>query len=290
MKLGKEIIKMTLSETYNKPINELAVMDNFDLQVIGENLAEAVMEEMDGLGTLPFDRVKIPSGGGLAFEMPGEDENSPASVTEITGVILDHYPVNAYWADKFEGGNQPPDCASYDGKQGLERETGVARECATCPYNQFGSDGRGKACKNIHRIFILREANPVPLMLSLPPTSLKYMRDYIAKRVLFKGLRSWQVVTRITLKKEKSAAGIAYSHAVFTLAGRLNQEQLSKTEAMKDCIRQQYRQLDVEDADYGMAGGMAAVPQDAPARPEADSSGFMEAPDVTGEDGLPFRD
>lgn len=276
---------MTLSEN-----NGLAVMDNFDLQVIGENLAEAVTEEMDGLGTLPFDHVKIPSGGGLAFEIPGEDENSPESVTEITGVILDHYPVNAYWADKFEGGNQPPDCSSYDGKQGLERETGKARDCATCPYNQFGSDGRGKACKNIHRIFILREGNPVPLMLSLPPTSLKYLRNYIAKRVLFKGLRSWQVVTKITLRKEKSAAGIAYSHAVFSLVGKLSQEQLGKTEAMKDCIRQQYRQIGFnDDADYGMAGAGADAQYSKPSEPKTDSSGFMEVPDAIDEDELPFR-
>lgn len=267
--------------------NGLAVADNFDLQTV--NLAEAMMEEMDGLGTLPFDRVKIPSGGGLAFEMPGEDENSPESVTEITGVILDHHPLNAYWLDKFAGGNQPPDCSSINGKQGVNRETGEIKDCATCPYNQFGSDGKGKACKNLHRLFILRESNPVPLMLSLPPTSLKYMRDYIAKRVLFKGLRSWQVVTRITLKKEKSAAGITYSHAVFALAGRLNQKQLCKTEAMKDCIRQQYRQIGFEDDAGDMAEGMAAEPQEAPAGMAEDSSGFMEVPDVTGEDEFPFK-
>ena len=38
------------------------------------------------------DRVKIPSGGGLAFELPGEDDENPESATEIVGVILDHHP------------------------------------------------------------------------------------------------------------------------------------------------------------------------------------------------------
>ena len=54
--------------------NEVATTNgNFDLVTLEGALAEAIAEEMDGLGTVPFDRVKIPSGGGLAFEIPGED-------------------------------------------------------------------------------------------------------------------------------------------------------------------------------------------------------------------------
>ena len=54
--------------------NELAVTaDKFDLQTITGDFAEAIAEEMDGLGQIPYDRVKIPSGGGLAFMGPGEE-------------------------------------------------------------------------------------------------------------------------------------------------------------------------------------------------------------------------
>lgn len=181
--------------------NELAVTaTNFNLVTLTGDMAEAVAEEMDGLGTIPFDRVKIPSGGGLAFEIPGEEEDDAETAQELIGVILDHGPVNAYWANKFAGGNEQPDCSSFDGKQGVDRITGEIKDCATCPYNQFGSDNAGKACKNVHRVYILREDNPVPLILSLPPTSLKYMRDYIGKRVILKGFRCWQVLTKITLK------------------------------------------------------------------------------------------
>lgn len=268
-----------------KAKNELAVVDNFDLQTISGDLAQAIAEEMDGLGALPFDRVKIPSGGGLAFELPGEDDENPESATEIVGVILDHHPVNAYWREKFAGGNEQPDCSSYDGKQGIERETGEIKDCASCPYNQFGSDDKGKACKNVHRVFILREGNPVPLVLSLPPTSLKYMRDYIAKRVILKGFRCWQAVTKITLKKEKNAAGIAYSRAVFTFVGKLSPEKAKEAEAMKDCVKQQYRQLDVEGADYNAPGGNT---QDGPAAPKTDEAGFMNVPEGS-DDELPFN-
>ena len=267
-----------------KAKNELTVVENFDLQTISGDLAQTIAEEMDGLGAPPFDRVKIPSGGWLAFELPGEDDENPESATEIVGVILDHHPVNAYWINKFAGGNEQPDCSSYDGKQGVERETGEIKDCASCPYNQFGSDDKGKACKNVHRVFILREGNPVPLVLSLPPTSLKYMRDYIAKRVILKGFRCWQVVTKITLKKEKNAAGIAYSRAVFTFAGKLSTEKAMEAEAMKDCVKQQYRQIDVDDADYSTTGNSN---QNGPEPPKANEAGFMKVPEGSDEK-LPF--
>ena len=81
--------------------NEVAVTnEKFNLVTLEGELAEAIAEEMDGLGTVPFDRVKIPSGGGLAFELPGEDEDDTESATELVGVILYHHPVNAYWKEK----------------------------------------------------------------------------------------------------------------------------------------------------------------------------------------------
>ena len=147
--------------------NELVKAENFNLLTISGDLADAVAEEMDGLGSLSFDRVKIPAGGSISFELPGEDEDSPESTPALVGVILDHHAVNAWWRDIFSGGNAQPDCSSIDGKRGIVRSTGEIRDCASCPYNQFGSDGRGKACKNMHRLYILREGNPVPIILAL---------------------------------------------------------------------------------------------------------------------------
>ena len=122
------------------------------------------------------------------------------------------------------------------------------------------------------------------MMLSLPPTSLKYMRDYIAKRVILKGFRCWQVVTKITLKKEKNANGIAYSRAVFTFVGKLNPEKEKEAGVMKDFIKQQHRQIDVDDADYTTTGSSS---QGEPAAPKADETGFMKVPEGSDEK-LPF--
>ena len=255
--------------------NEVAVANsNFNLVTIEGEIAEAMKEEMDGLGSVPFDRVKIPSGGGIAFELPGETDEDTETATELVGVILYHHPVNAYWKEKFEGGNEQPDCSSQDGKQGIDRETGECKDCSTCPYNQFGSDGNGKACKNVHRVYMLREGNPVPIILSLPPTSLKFMRDYISKRILLKGMRCYHAVTKITLKKEKSAGGITYSRAAFSFVEKLSPEQISAAEAMANSIKQTDRNIDVDGADYATATPAAG-------------DGFMEVPE--GEENLPFN-
>lgn len=257
--------------------NEVSVAENnFNLVTLADaGFADAIAEEMEGLGSIPFDRVKIPSGGGLAFEVPGEDEDSPESATELVGVILHHHAVNAYWKEKFAGGNEQPDCSSFDGKTGVDRETGECKNCAECPFNQFGSDGAGKACKNVHRIYLLREGNPVPIILSLPPTSLKYMRDYIGKRILVRGMRSYDVITKITLKKEKNAAGIAYSRAVFTLVSKLDENQKAEAKAMAETIKQLDKNIDVDEGDYNDGQ-------------KVDKEGFMNAPDDI-EENLPFN-
>lgn len=259
--------------------NEVAVVNgNFELVTLEGAIAEVIAEEMDGLGSIPFDRVKIPSGGGLTFELPGDDEDNPETEKEITGVILYHHPVNAYWKNEYSGNNEDPDCSSFDGKQGVDKETGCISNCAECRFNQFGSgkDGNGKACKNSHRVYILREGNPVPLILSLPPTSLKYMRDYIAKKIILKGMRCYHAVTKITLKKEKSQGGIQYSRAAFAFGGKLTAEQIAQAEAMAATVKAFDRNVDVSD-DYAPTASS----------PAPGSDGFMEAGNIDEE--LPFN-
>ena len=88
------------------------------------NLNELFSEELDGLRP-SFERIKIPAGGGISYEVPGDDPDSPDTVKEFTAVILHHHPVNSYFKDKFSGASNPPDCASIDGKVGVARDTGA---------------------------------------------------------------------------------------------------------------------------------------------------------------------
>lgn len=195
----------------------LTIVDNFSVpQVL---TGDDVQEEMDGL-TFRFSYIKVPSGGGLAFEVPGDDDDDPDLVKEITGVIVCHHPVNAFWSEEYTGGNEPPDCSSLDGRIGVGNPGGY---CKNCPMNEWGSgrDGEGKACNNRRRIYLLREGEMFPLLLSLPPTSLGNFSDLISRKVLQKGLRSYAAIVKAKLKKATNRGGIEYSQVTWSVTGKL---------------------------------------------------------------------
>ena len=89
------------------------------------NLAEAMASEMNGMD-VSFDRVTIPAAGGTTFELPGELPGETDAAKEFTGVILYHHPLFAYYRERFNGGNNAPDCGSYDGVTGAGNPGGIA--------------------------------------------------------------------------------------------------------------------------------------------------------------------
>ena len=242
----------------------LVKAENFSIVPMSGEIATMLTEELDGLGQVPFDAVKIPSGGGLAFEVPGDDPDNPETAQSLTGVIVHHHPVNVYWEHDFDGSGGLPDCSSPDGKRGLDARTGEIRNCAACPFNQFGSGGKGsaKACKNTHRIYLLRENEALPILLTLPPTSLRAFKDYLAKRLIMKGKRSTDVLTSIKLKREKNADGIAYSACVFTKTGDLTPDQIAAVKPVAAWVKGISSRVPVEQKPAG-----------------SDSDGFVEVSD-----------
>ena len=197
------------------------------------NLNEALSEELSGL-TGSFERIKIPAGGMTVFEIPGENPDSPETVKEFSAVILHHHPLFAYYTDKYTGGSNPPDCGSFDGIVG---EGNPGGECAKCPYNKFGSGENGaKACKNRRRIYLLREGEIFPMILSLPTGSLKDFTRYIM-RLLTKGKKSNAVVTRFTLKKAVNNSGIAYSQAQFAVDRNLTDEEFALISGLTEQVK-----------------------------------------------------
>ena len=243
----------------------LVKAENFAIVPMSEDFAQMLTEELDGMGQVPFDAVKIPSGGGLSFELSGDDPDNPETAQTLTGVIVHHHPVNVYWEHDFDGAGGLPDCSSPDGKHGLNAKTGEVLDCASCPYNQFGSGkGNSKACKNTHRVYLLRENEPLPILLTLPPTSLRAFKDYLAKRLIMKGKRSTDVLTSIKLKREKNADGIAYSACVFTKAGDLTPDQIAAVKPVAAWVKGISSRVPVEQKPAG-----------------SDSDGFVEVSDDT---------
>ena len=208
------------------------------------NLAEALTSELGGMD-ISFDRVSIPAAGGQAFEVPGELPGETDMVKDFSGVILFHHPMFTYYRERFTGGNNAPDCGSYDGNVGVGNPGGV---CATCPLNQFGSgENGGKACKNKRRIYVLREGELIPILLVLPTGSMKEFSVYV-KRLLAKGKKSNSVVTKFSLKKVTNASGIAYSQAQFAVDRVLTAEEMPFVQAMSDQVKSFATRVAYDDA------------------------------------------
>lgn len=228
--------------------NEITKKEEQNIVAFGENanMGNVLAEELDGLN-LSFDRIKIPSGGGLAFEVPGDDPDSPDSVKEFKAVILYHHPISCFYKEEYKGGNNPPDCGSMDGKIGVLAETGELRTCADCPNNKFGSaKNGGKACKQKRRMYLLRENESLPILLSLPTGSLAEFSKYVM-RLLARGKKPNRVVTKFSLKKVQNAGGISYSQAVFSFDRDLNESELNNVLEMSEQVKNMATKVEAID-------------------------------------------
>lgn len=140
------------------------------------------------------------------------------SYDEVRGVMLHRTMTSGYWIKK----NKVPVCSSLDCKTGMvaldpllfeaaksvfpdlrdydfamllnmdpgEAEKILTRKCKGCPMSAWGSavsdDGeprRGKACKEMRRIYLFQKDDILPVKISLPPTSVTAWDDYISARV-----------------------------------------------------------------------------------------------------------
>ena len=211
--------------------------ENFDLR---ENMAK----EMDGL-TPAFDHVKMPSGGITLFSVPTDDPENPDMIKEFSAVILYHHPMRAYYKEKYTGGNNPPDCGSFDGVTGQGNPGGL---CCDCPYNDFGTGENGaKACKERRRLYLLREGDVFPILLSLPPGSLKDFGRYLM-RCLSRGYGSNMVVTKFSLAATTSKNGIVYAKAQFRLERVLNEKEINAIMQMSEQIQDLSRKVNFDIA------------------------------------------
>jgi hypothetical protein len=204
--------------------DKLAKIDTFSaLAPAGENDLgfdpAAVMAENMGAGGLDptkLDRIKIPAGGGTAWEIPTLDGKGDVA-KELEGIIVAKRDVRSYYATKYTGGNEPPECYSIDCKTGVGEPGG---SCEECPFSEWGTakddEGNftgGQACNQRLMMLFIQKNSILPLVISIPPSSLKSMTPYFL-RLAGSGLYYWAVVSKLTLEKDKSGSGIDYSKVV----------------------------------------------------------------------------
>lgn len=197
---------------------------SLDLAGIRDLYSEILAAQEEVGGTLTF-RAKVPAGGGKSFDILTGNEDMDTSTPSLVGVVIHTQKCNAYF-DEDNVGNTPPICSSEDSVCGTIRESGEIRYCNECPLNKFNSSakGSGKACKNMIRLYVLIEGSPVPIMLTLPPTSIRAWQSYRTSVLAMNRLRPEEAVTEFTLGTATNASGVKYSVVKPKLLGRLSEE------------------------------------------------------------------
>ncbi len=288
--------------------NELALVgqDSFKLArpfegLDPEDLAELQdqMADLEDESGIPCRMIKIPAGGKLAYEVQGDEAGEEEYLKEIEGVVIFTHRLNGYWPNAFGTSNSPEDkipaCSSMDGKTGVWTETGEIRNCDTCRMGQFGSavgqrgeQAKGKACKNMRRLYLMRNGDPNFYLLTAPPTSIKDVNKTLS-RILAKGIPYTGLLLTFKLAKATNANNIDYSTVVIEKKGVLDPQTAAVAREMRRQIKAKYKEIAVSTEDY-TAAPERGKPVDVSAEDFNDFpvAGSQEAPPFIGDEDVPF--
>lgn len=205
------------------------ISDQEGLAAVIYNLQGESISEFD------LDRVKVPAGGATVFQIPGLDGITNAEAIE--GIILHIGIRRAFWRDPTPSG-KPPECYSTDGLHGIGDPGG---ECGSCPFNQFGSavradggQGRGKRCREMRMMLLIRPEDRLPIVVIAPPASIKGMKQWLLRLPVF----MFQAVVRLELESDKNGDGIKYSKIVPHYVGRISLDQARSLQKYAETLKQ----------------------------------------------------
>lgn len=234
----------------DKPGTDVVPFEKYAVaQFDQESLSEALTANLGG-GDVnldrDLDRVKIPGSGGTTWTVPtleGEEDTKT-----LSGIIVAWKNVRAYYATSYEESpNSPPTCASDDAvtgtgfpyHKGSDAPEGdpITLPCAQCPNSQWGSTDKGdsnaQACQQQRLLFLLTEGDMLPIIVKLPPTSIKGCADYFL-RLTRAGKPFFAVQTSITL--EKQAGPPAFSIAKFAKTADLAPDEITVVRQYKNAL------------------------------------------------------
>jgi hypothetical protein len=189
------------------------------------NCASGSITEFD----LP--RIKVNSGTAL-WLIPGLEGDTTSQAIE--GVIVAARDTRVYYATK-DAGNVPPDCSSVDNVIGKGKPGG---DCAACPLAKFDTapdGGAGQACKQVKQLFMLRGTSMLPEVVSIPPTSLKAIRQFFLK-LATQGIQYYHCMLRIELEKAQNQQGKTYGKAVMKFVRKLTPDEIAHAEEMREFV------------------------------------------------------
>lgn len=258
---------------------ELALIKNTDAYLPS---AEVISETLDDLRDIMsrklFGVISIAPAGAGTFKVlePCADEVTNG-ISEIECVILASHPMNILWGKPFgeRQKGERPICRSMNGDEGID-DGGEIHNCADCPNNQFGEDGQRKKCSNKRQLYVLRQGDVLPMLLTLPPSALSAYDRYRGRVRLSLKRSMFSVLTHIKLTNKTSDLSHAeYSVPVFEAIGLLPEAEAKRVEEFARGIAASAQRAGIvadelsneaEDADAGSAapaaGGFTVVPDE----------------------------
>ena len=144
--------------------------------------------------------------------------------------------------------------------------------------NAYGSakdGGRGKACKNMRHLYLLRSGEYMPLLVSLPPTSIRPFKEFLNRAFVYRQRATYGSLVQIGLKKDNNGSN-DYSVATFRLLRDFHGEELAQIRAYANVFKEQVKAIIIQralineeqqanDCDY-------EIPESATAAPGPDGS------------------
>jgi hypothetical protein len=204
-------------------------------EAMAANLGEgAALREGD------LTRVTIPTGGSTTWLVPSIMGDEPAK--SIDGILVYQCVRGIVWPKAEPEEGSLPALVSHDLKTAHLVSDNLSDEFVDSiadaqlpsgeydwnklPQSQWGSgkDGNGKAAKEQRVLYILREGDPLPLVVVIQPGSLKNWQQFILAMTKA-GIPYWRAVISLSLEKTTSKAGQPFSQVVPELKGVLTVEQ-----------------------------------------------------------------
>jgi hypothetical protein len=166
------------------------------------------------------------STAGKLFTLPdGRTSQGPLSL-----VTLDWRITHAYYTGIYDPAKpKSPDCWAISetvncAPDPAKVKTPKHSSCNSCPFNEYGSAGRGKACKETRRLAVApldAQVGDKPFLLEASPTAIKSFEGLVTA-LAAKGLTPLEVVTEVGFKSDAT-----YPTLVFAPAAALTDEQLA---------------------------------------------------------------
>lgn len=140
----------------------------------------------------------------------------PIPGNQLEVIIIGSIAENCYYTGAYDPDNiSSPTCfaQSIDPNEMTPHENVLekqAENCQVCPLNEFGSKGKGKACKNYRKIIMIpADTKPEDVAtaemayIKVSPTSVKNWRKYAQQLVASAGIPPWAAKTRIRVVPDK---------------------------------------------------------------------------------------